>query len=66
MNRFGRFAVYLGILMIAAGLIIGFGAMFRNADGNAIMWLGVVPVGFLVLLVGTVISQLYRREDDDA
>jgi len=64
-NRVGRYAVYLGILMIAAGMIVGFTAMFEDADGSAVRWLGVIPIGFLVLLVGTVISQLNPRKDDD-
>ena len=65
MNRVGRIAVYLGILLIAAGMIVGFTAMFEDADSSAVRWLGVIPIGFLVLLVGTVISQLHRPKDDD-
>ena len=63
MNRLGRFAVYLGVLLVAAGVIIGFGAMYVDSDGEAVVWLGVIPVGFLIMLVGTVMSQLHGRQD---
>ena len=58
MYQIGRIAVVVGILLIAAGLLIGFSAMWLDVDGQAVNWLGVVPVGFVVLLVGTVMTQL--------
>jgi hypothetical protein len=58
MGRVGRYAVYLGIVLIATGLIGGFLALFRDADGLAVNLLVLVPLGFAALLTGTVICQL--------
>ncbi len=63
MNRLGRYAIYLGILLVVAGMIIGFGAMFIDADSEAVVWLGVIPMGFLIMLVGIVMSQPNGRQD---
>ncbi|HHJ14832.1 MAG TPA: hypothetical protein ENJ79_10775 [Gammaproteobacteria bacterium] len=56
--RLGRYTVYTGILLAAVGLIGGFAAMFRDADSLAVNLLNLVPLGFVLLLAGTVISQL--------
>ncbi len=58
MERIGRYTVYTGIILIAAGLIGGFLALFQDADSLAVNLLVLVPVGFVALLTGTVISQL--------
>jgi len=65
MYQVGRIAVYLGILLIATGIMVGFGAMWLDADGQAINWLGIIPVGFVVLLLGTVMTQLSGPRKDD-
>ena len=64
MYQVGRIAVYLGILLITAGILVGFGAMWLGADGQAINWLGIIPIGFIVLLVGTVLTQLSTPDKD--
>ena len=58
MARVGRYTVYLGIMLVAMGLIGGFTALFQDADGLAVNLLVLVPLGFVALLTGTVISQL--------
>jgi len=58
MERVGRYTVYIGIILIAVGLIGGFTALFQDADSLAVNLLVLVPVGFAALLTGTVISQL--------
>ena len=58
MHRAGRVTIYIGIVLIAVGLIVGFTALFIDADGIAVNGLGLVPVGFVALLAGTVITQL--------
>ena len=63
MGRLGRYTVYLGIVLIAVGLIGGFLALFRDADSLAVNILVLVPVGFTSLLTGTVISQLMTPPD---
>ena len=66
MHTAGRVAVFVVILMTALGIIIGFTAMFMNADRQAVVWLGVIPLGFVVMLVGTVTSQLTQPKDDNS
>jgi len=63
MGRLGRYTVYLGIALVATGLIGGFLALFRDADSLAVNMLVLVPVGFAALLTGTVISQLMTPTD---
>jgi hypothetical protein len=58
MERIGRLAVYCGNLLIAVGLIGGFLALFRDADGLAVNLLLLVPLGFAALLSGIVVCQL--------
>ncbi len=63
MVRVGRYTVYLGILLIAVGLIGGFTALFQDADSLAVNLLILVPLGFVALLTGTVIAQLATPRD---
>ena len=65
MHTAGRVAVFVGIVMIALGFIIGFTAMFMDADRQAVVWLGIIPLGFVVMLAGTVTSQLTRPKDEN-
>ena len=60
MQRLGVISIWVGILMIAVGLIAGFGAMIKDADHIAVNLLTLVPLGFVALLAGTVICQLNR------
>ena len=63
MNLIGRLMIYLGIVMVATGLIGGFTAMFRDADSTAVNLLVLVPLGFAALLTGTVLTQLSEPRD---
>ncbi len=63
MRRVGRYTVYAGVILIAIGLIGGFTALFTDADSLAVNLLTLVPLGFVVLLTGTVISQLSGGPD---
>jgi len=58
MEHLGRYTVYSGILLIAVGLIGGFTALFQDANSAAVNILILVPLGFVALLAGTVVSQL--------
>ena len=62
-GRIGRYTVYLGIVLIAVGLIGGFIALFQDADSLAVNLLVLVPLGFAALLTGTVVSQLLAPPD---
>jgi len=65
MYKLGRIAVYIGILLITLGILVGFAAMWLDADGQAVNWLGIVPIGFVVLLLGTVMTQLSGSSRND-
>ncbi len=65
MHRIGRWTVILGILLTAIGLIAGFTAMFVDADGMAVNFLMLVPLGFAALLTGVTITQLHRDSSDN-
>jgi len=58
MHRVGKITIYIGIAMIAAGLIIGFSAMFMGYGHQSKIFIGLIPVGFVLLLAGTVATQL--------
>ncbi len=64
MRRVGRYTVYAGIILVILGMIGGFTALFRDADSLAVNLLALVPLGFVVLLVGTVVSQLSGTPDN--
>jgi hypothetical protein len=57
-KNIGRYTVFLGIFMVAGGLIVGFGAMFVNPDSPFVRAIGLIPIGFVFLLTGTVVALL--------
>ena len=59
MHRVGRLAVYLGVLLVVVGLVGGFIALFRDAEAIAVNLLVLVPLGFVALLTGVVITLLH-------
>lgn len=63
MHRVGQIAVYLGILLVAVGVIGGFTAMFLDADIVAVNLLILAPLGFVALLTGIVVTQLHRPSE---
>ena len=58
MHRVGKITVYSGIALVIIGMIVGFSAMFMDADNLAKVFIGLVPFGFVLLLTGTVATQL--------
>ncbi len=61
MHRIGVITVWLGIISSAIGLIVGF-ASFSSGDEDTIgFWLSLVPVGFALLLLGTVMTQMSSK-----
>jgi hypothetical protein len=63
MYQAGRIAIYIGIGLVTAGLIIGFTLMFMGNDDQAKLFIGLVPVGFVSLLAGTVTTLLSPPHD---
>ena len=60
MHRLGTWMVWIGLILNLVGLVFGFGAMFIDADHQAVNLLGLVPLGFMVLL-GGVVTVLFSR-----
>lgn len=60
MHRTGTILVWLGLILNVVGLVFGFGAMFLDADQQAVNLLGLVPLGFMALL-GGVVMVLFGR-----
>jgi uncharacterized membrane protein len=63
MHQAGRLTIYIGIALTAIGLIVGFTAMFMDRDDLAKMLIGMIPVGFVLMLAGTVTTQLSAPKD---
>lgn len=62
MNRqFGRYTVFVGIALVAVGMVLGFGAMMFAPGSAFVKAIGLVPIGFVVLLTGTVVALLGGR-----
>lgn len=49
---------YVGALIVAVSMIAGFTYMYLGNDHLTKVFLGMVPVGFLVLFVGVVTNML--------
>ncbi|MDH5424353.1 MAG: hypothetical protein OEY29_05105 [Gammaproteobacteria bacterium] len=49
---------YIGALIVAVGLVAGFTFMFLGNDPLTKIFLGMIPVGFLILFVGVVTNLL--------
>jgi len=49
---------YIGAIIIATGVFAGFSFMFLGNDELAKIFLGIIPVGFLILFVGVVTNML--------
>ena len=60
-QQFGRYTVFAGIALVAVGLLVGFGAMIFAPASPLVKAIGLVPIGFVVLLTGTVVALLGGR-----
>ena len=58
MHRVGKITIYIGIALVAGGLIIGFSFMIMGYGNQAKILIGLIPIGFVLLLAGTVATQL--------
>jgi hypothetical protein len=61
MHRLGVITTLLGLILSVAGLIVGFWKML-NGGSDAEVWLGLVPLGFVGLLLGVTLTQLSRKQ----
>ncbi len=65
MQRVGQIAIWVGILLTLAGLLLGFGVMLSDNASQAVNLLTLVPIGFMLLMLGTVMTQLGRPDRPD-
>ena len=59
MHRAGSIATLIGILLIALGLIAGFWLLFIDRDDEAVFFLSIIPVGFVLALGGLTTTLLF-------
>ena len=57
-HRLGTYALILGALLTAIGLVAGFGFMFNGYDAQAKAFLAAVPMGFVIGFLGVVMTLL--------
>lgn len=58
MLRLGRIAIYVAVILVAGGLVTGFGALFTGHQEMGIALLSLVPAGVLAGFAGVVIIVL--------
>ena len=61
MHKLGVITTLLGLILSVVGIIVGFWKMLNGGD-NAEVWLGLVPLGFVGLMLGVVLTQLSNRQ----
>ena len=59
LHKFGVFCVLLGLLLSAIGIVAGFWQAVSRASGQE--WFSVVPLGFVLLLLGVTVTQLHKK-----
>lgn len=60
MHRLGKGLLWVGVLLVAVGMVFGFWFLLTDADNAAVSLLGLVPLGFIALLAGTVMTLFSR------
>jgi len=61
MHKLGVITTLLGLILSVVGLAVGFWEMLRGS-GNAQTWLSLVPLGFVGLMLGVVLTQLPNKK----
>jgi len=59
MHKVGIATIWAGLLMSVLGLILG--AMDLVKYGEPSIWMAMIPVGFALLLLGTVVTQFSKK-----
>ena len=62
MHRLGKAMLLTGALLIAVGMVFGFWFLLTDADNAGVSLLGLVPLGFIGLLAGTVMTLFSQPE----
>ena len=61
MHRLGVITTMLALILSVVGLIVGFWKMVNGSE-DAIVWISLVPLGFVGLLLGVTLTQLSRTK----
>jgi hypothetical protein len=61
MHKLGVITTLLGLILSIVGLIVGFWKMLHGVE-QAEIWLGLVPLGFVGLLLGVTLTQLSNKQ----
>jgi len=62
MVRFGLFLIYIGIGLVAVGMLVGFPFLFIDSKHPLTSLIGLVPYGFAATLLGMVARFLHRSD----
>ena len=62
MHRVGVVSVWAGLISSAVGLVAGFMALPSGEEEKIGFWISFVPLGFMLLLLGTVLTQLSGKQ----
>ena len=60
-HTLGVITTLMGLILSIVGLIVGFWKM-TNGGEHAQFWLALVPLGFVGLLLGVALTQLFRKQ----
>ena len=60
MHRLGVITTWLGLILSIVGLIVGFWKMLNGGE-QAEVWMALVPLGFVGLLLGVTLTQIFRK-----
>jgi uncharacterized membrane protein len=61
MHTLGVITTLLGLILSIVGLIVGFWKMVNGGE-HAEIWLALVPLGFVGLLLGVTLTQIFRKQ----
>jgi len=64
MYKLGVITTWVALIMSVVGLVVGFTKMINGSE-NAEFWIFMVPFGFVGLLLGVTLTQLYGKRDHD-
>jgi len=62
MARFGLFLIYVGVGLVAVGMLVGFPFLFIDSKHPLTSLIGLVPYGFVAALLGMVMRFLHRSD----
>ena len=61
MHRIGVISIWLGLIGSVVGLIVGFIQLPSGDEEKIGFWMSLIPVGFALLLLGTVMTQMSKK-----